>query len=91
MDKAALKELFSYHAPKPDQIPRYEAIRKAAYEFALVIAENTTSSPDQSAAIRKLRECVMTANASIALEDVSDGLPKRVEIYTPATIVDPGV
>ena len=57
---------FSYHPPKPDQIPRYEAIRAKAKELALLIAESTPQSADQSAALRLLREAVMTANAAIA-------------------------
>jgi hypothetical protein len=63
-----INELFTYHAPKPDQPARYQAIRDAAKALALVIVENTKPSADQSAAIRELRLCVMTANASIALE-----------------------
>jgi hypothetical protein len=63
-----IQKLFTYHAPKPGQPERYEAIRSAARNLATVIVENTPSSADQSAAIRYLRECVMTANASIAME-----------------------
>lgn len=63
-----IQELFTYHAPKPGQPERYEAIRTAARAFATVLIENTLPSADQSAAIRSLRECVMTANSSIALE-----------------------
>lgn len=63
-----LDDLFTYHAPKPGQPERYNIIRKAAREFAQVIVDNTICGPDQSAAIRELRLCVMTANASIALE-----------------------
>jgi hypothetical protein len=44
-----------------------EAIRSAARTFAEVLIANTPLSADQTAAVRKLRECVMTANASIAL------------------------
>lgn len=65
---ADLTNLFTYHAPKGDQLERYQAIRSAALEFAKVIVANTPSSADQTAAIRLLRECVFTANASIALE-----------------------
>jgi hypothetical protein len=68
MDKAQIDDIFSYHAPTGDQPERYDAIRSKARELAHVIIENTPSSADQTAAIRKLRECVMTANASIALE-----------------------
>lgn len=63
-----IENTFTYHRPTEEQIPRYEAIRNAAKVFAKVIVENTTSCADQTASIRKLRECVMTANASIALE-----------------------
>lgn len=63
-----LDDLFSYHAPEGDQPKQYEAIRTAAKYFAAAILENTPSSPDQTVAIRKVREAVMTANASIALK-----------------------
>lgn len=65
---AEIDNIFSYHAPKGDQPQRYDQIRTAAKAFAHVLIENTPPSADQSAALRKLRECVMTANASIALE-----------------------
>jgi hypothetical protein len=66
--KAAIEELFTYHAPKAGQPERYQRIRDKAKELALVIAENTPEGADQSAAIRHLREAVFTANAAIALE-----------------------
>jgi hypothetical protein len=62
-----IEHLFSYHAPTGDQPTRYETIRTAAKFFAKTLLENTVPSADQTAALRKLRECVMTANASIAL------------------------
>lgn len=51
--------MFRYHAPKGDQPAR---------AFAQVIVDNTPESADQTAAIRKLSEAVMTANAAIARE-----------------------
>lgn len=69
--KDIIEELFSYHPATLDQKPRYEAIRAAAKDFAYIIVANTTTGADQSAAIRKLRECVMTANASIALNGLN--------------------
>lgn len=63
-----INEIFTYHAPKDDQPDRYQKIRDAAKAFALCLVENTKPSADQTAAIRLLREAVMTANASIALE-----------------------
>lgn len=60
--------MFKYHRPRPDQIPRFEAIRASAKALAYVIMANTNVTPDQTKAINKLREAVMFANASIALE-----------------------
>lgn len=57
---------FTYHPPKGDQQERYVKIREAAKHLATTIVECTPPSADQSAAIRKVREAVMTANASIA-------------------------
>lgn len=68
LDKAAINDIFSYHAPESDQIPKYNAIREAAKEFAHVVIANTPASADQTAAIRLLRQAVMTANAAIALK-----------------------
>ena len=62
-----LAHIFSYHAPSPEQIEHYQAIRTKALELAQVIVAHTPPSPDQTTAIRKLRECVMVANSSIAL------------------------
>jgi hypothetical protein len=63
-----IQDIFTYHAPRGDQQARYQAIREAAGKFALILVANTKPSADQTAAIRLLREAVMTANASIALE-----------------------
>jgi hypothetical protein len=63
-----LDNIFKYHAPTPDQLPKYEALRNAAKTFAQAIVDNSPAGPDQTAAIRKVREAVMTANASIALK-----------------------
>jgi glucose-6-phosphate 1-dehydrogenase len=63
-----IEAMFTYHSPKGDQPQRYQAIRESAKELAMVIIVSTPPSADQTAAIRLLRECVMTANASIALE-----------------------
>jgi hypothetical protein len=60
---------FTYHPPSADQAERYQRIRTAARMFAVHLVECTPPGADQTAALRKLRECVMTANASIALED----------------------
>ena len=66
-----IEELFTYHKPTEGQPEKYQKIRDKAKELAHVIVDNTPACADQTAAIRKLREAVMTANASIALEGKS--------------------
>lgn len=66
MDDNQLVNWFTYHKPTETDQVKYVAIRDAALEFARVIVMNTPSCADQTAAIRHLRECVMTANAAIA-------------------------
>jgi hypothetical protein len=63
-----ITEVFTYHAPNEEQKIRYENVRAFAKQFGLVILSNVPSSADRSAAFRHLRECVMTANAAIALD-----------------------
>lgn len=69
MTKEEIDNTFSYHAPKADQPARYEAIRAKAKELAEIIVSSTPKCADQTAAIRKLREAVMTANAAIAINE----------------------
>lgn len=61
-----LRNWFTYHSPTDDQLPKYQAIRDAGMELARTIRDNSPASPDQTAAIRKVREAVMTANQAIA-------------------------
>ena len=61
-----LERWFTYHAPTPEQIDKYSAIRNTARSLAHVIFDECPDNADRTAAIRKLREAVMTANASIA-------------------------
>lgn len=59
-------DIFTYH-DEEWKLPHYKDIRRSAQNLALVILTNTPDCADQSAALRKLRECVMIANASVAL------------------------
>jgi hypothetical protein len=61
-----LNNWFTYHSPSPEQLPKYLEIREAGLTLAKAIVKNTPSSADQTAAVRKVREAVMTANQSIA-------------------------
>ena len=66
-----LAELFSYHPPTPETLPKFQAINQAAKNFAEVILQNCPPGADRSDAIRKVREARMTANAAIALNGLS--------------------
>ena len=61
-----IQHWFTYHAPTGETIPKYNKMREAALAFARIINEMCPDGPDKSVAIRKIREAVMTANASIA-------------------------
>ena len=63
-----IENWFTYHKPTEVDQVGYMAIRQAAKDLAMVIVNHTPPSADQSAAIRKLRECVQTANSSIACQ-----------------------
>jgi len=68
--EANLVEVFTYHPPTDDQPKRYQASRNAAMNLAEVILENAPKGADQQAAIRKVREAMMTANAAVAMGGV---------------------
>lgn len=68
---AELESIFTYHPPVNDQPKRYVNVRDAAKVFAQVIVDNCPACADRTAAIRKIREAVFVANASIALEPVA--------------------
>jgi hypothetical protein len=63
-----LQDMFSYHAPEGDD-PRSMTLSGLGRAlFRVRNLETCPASADRSAAIRKVREAVMTANASIALK-----------------------
>jgi hypothetical protein len=57
---------FQYHLPTADQQEKYVTLREAGLTLAKTILETTPAGADQTAAIRKVRESIMTANAAIA-------------------------
>lgn len=67
MDQSTLDNWFRYHAPNEQQQAAYVAIRQSAKKLAETINAHCPDSADKSDAFRSLRNCVMTANASIAL------------------------
>lgn len=83
--KDAIDAWFTYHKPTEDQQPKFVALREKAREFAHLIVELTPPGPDQSTAIRQLRECVMTANAAIVLDGKIPATITYVPAATPST------
>lgn len=57
---------FTYHAPKDDQPDRYQRLRAAALEFALLINDLTPEGREQSIAFTELDMVVFFANSAIA-------------------------
>ena len=57
---------FSYHSPRPDQIPRYEMIRSEAKEMAGLLVMLCPPSRELSLALTSLETAVMQANVAIA-------------------------
>lgn len=64
-----IDKVFQYHAPKADQPERYVALREKARELAMLIDKSCPESREKSLAFTKLQECVMFANASIAINE----------------------
>ena len=63
---ARIERDFTYHPPAAGQPQRYEALRAKAKELAMLIAETTPPSREQSLALTHLETAVMWANAAIA-------------------------
>ena len=68
MDNESIDNLFTYHIPDQEQIEKLLKVRTAAKVLAWAIDNYVPVCADQAAAMRLLRECVMTANAAIVLK-----------------------
>lgn len=69
-----LENSFKYHAPTPDSLPRYEAIRAEGRQFAALLLDLLPESRERSLALTAIEEAVMWANASVARN--GDRLPR---------------
>lgn len=65
-DERELARCFDYHQPDPADRPKYEAITATARQMAETIFAVCPPGPDRDAALVRLREARMVANASIA-------------------------
>jgi hypothetical protein len=57
---------FTYRAPKPDQVPKYEELRDLAKAMAMRLETLCPPSRELSLSLTHLDEVVMFANAAIA-------------------------
>ena len=71
MTQQEIEDLFNYHSPTPDHNMKFTIVRNAVVKAALAIDSVCPPGADRTAAIRKLKEAHMTANASIILEGKS--------------------
>lgn len=60
---------FTYHPPRPDQLPRYNKIREECRKLAVVLLALVPPSRERGAAIGKLQHVMMLANAGIACNE----------------------
>jgi len=65
-DPDELAVRFTYHAPKNDQVERYNRIREFGIDFAFYISAYCPDCRELSLALTKIEEAVMWANAAIA-------------------------
>jgi hypothetical protein len=66
--KDNVEDVIIYHKPDEDAVAAISRIRERAEAFIRIILTDCPNCADSSAAIRKVREAMMTANASIVLK-----------------------
>jgi hypothetical protein len=66
-----IDNIFNYHAPSAEMTAKFLVIRDAIIKTAYAIEEQCPPGADRTAAMRKLKEAHMTANAAIVLEGKS--------------------
>ena len=66
--EAEINRFFGFGGVAPDAMAHHRAIETGAKHFVAIILLHAPKCADQSAAIRKVREAMMTASAAIALE-----------------------
>lgn len=61
-----IENRFTYHSPKPEDVPKFEQLRNAAREFAILITSLVPDSLERTEALNHLDEVVMFSNAGIS-------------------------
>lgn len=73
--QAEILSSFHYHKPSDDQVQRISNVRGALKHAAELVILNTPEGADQTAALRKIHEAMMTANKAIVCETPQNALP----------------
>jgi hypothetical protein len=68
-----LENIFTYHSPTPEMIPKFALIREKAKELAYLIKRTVPESKEQTIATNMVESAVMWANAGIARRTVTMG------------------
>lgn len=63
---ADLDNRFTHHPPAPDQVVRYETLRRLGLELATAIVKSAPPGREQALALTNLEQAVMWTNAAIA-------------------------
>lgn len=64
-----INNIFTYHAPREQQITKYAELREKARTLAITINDLCPESREKSLAITHLQATIMFANASIAINE----------------------
>ncbi len=70
VSKDNVDDVFRYHQPDENQIATMQTLREKAKDIAIFLLDESKFRPcaDVQAALRLLREAVMTANAAVVLK-----------------------
>ena len=66
ISQTEINNWFQYHAPTPEQLVAYTAIRDAAKIYAETVNKYVPDGADKTAAMRTIRNSVMQANLAVA-------------------------
>ncbi len=68
-DLKNIENSFTYHAPKGDQLDRYQHLRSEAKALAKLIVEHVPPGRERTRAIAHIEEAIMWANKGIACQE----------------------
>ena len=80
IDQHDIDNWFVYHAPTPEQVEHYNAIREAAKIYAETVNKHAPDGADKTAAMRTIRNSVMQANLAIACYVGASSRPTIAEL-----------